>query len=91
MMEMTPQIAITPEQLAAVQAGHGVAFAQDPHTQRVFLLIEQEQTAIPLETLQAKLAEGLAESEHGESIPWDVESQKAQLLDRHTKRKSSSS
>ena len=77
-------IAITPEQLAAVQARQGVAHVQDPNTQRVYILIEQgQQSTLSDDYFREKLAEGLAESERGESKPWNVNELKDDLRRRY--------
>lgn len=77
-------IAMTPEQLAAVQAGQGVAHVQDPNTQRVYILIEQgQQPTLSDDYFREKIAEGLAESERGESKPWNVNERKDDLRRRY--------
>jgi len=73
-------IAMTPEQLAAVQAGRGVAHVQDPNTQRIYILIEQGQQP---KYFREKLAEGLAESKRGESKVWNVNDLKNDLRRRY--------
>ncbi len=78
-------IAMTPEQLAAVQEGQGIAHIQDPNTLRVYILIEQgQQPTLSDEYFREKLAEGLAESQRGESKPWNVNKLKEDLRRRYT-------
>ncbi len=82
-------IAMTPEQLAAVQAGQGIAHVQDPNNQRVYVLIEQglieqgQQPTLSDDYFREKLAEGLAESERGASKPWRVNELKDDLRRRY--------
>ena len=40
-MDASFQVPLTPEQIAAVQAGDGFARVEDPQTHRVYFLIEQ--------------------------------------------------
>ena len=83
-MDSPQPISMTPEQLAAVQAGHGIVHLQDPATQRTYVLIEEgEQPTLSEEYVRAKVEEGLAESARGESQPWDVEELKDDLIRRH--------
>jgi len=82
-------IAMTPEQLAAVQAGRGIAHVQDPNTQRIYILIERglidqgQQPTLSDDYFREKLAEGLAESERGESKLWNVNDLKDDLRRRY--------
>ena len=86
-MENPHPITMTPEQLAAVQSGHGVAHLQDPNTQRVYLLIEQgQQPTLSEDYFREKLGEGIAESDRGESKAWDVSKLKDGLRRRYTRR-----
>ncbi len=83
-MKNPAPIAMTPEQLAAVQAGQGVAHVQDPNTQRVYILIEQgQQPTLSDDYFREKLAEGLAESQRSESKPWNVTELKDDLRRRY--------
>ncbi len=84
-MEASSSAPITPEQLAAVQEGGGFALVEDLETHRVYLLIEQGQApTLDDDYFREKLAEGIAESERGESKPWDVCALKDDLRRRHT-------
>jgi len=86
-METVRQVPLTPEQVAAVQAGNGVAHAEDPATHRVYLLVDQGQAPILSdEYLRAKIAAGLAEADRGESQPWDLEAMKTDLRRRHAEK-----
>ena len=83
-MDALNQTYITPEQIAAIEAGHGFARAEDPGTRRVFLILEQGPApTLSNEYFQGKIAEGLAESDRGESKPWNVEELKADLRRRN--------
>jgi len=118
-MNIPIHIAMTPEQLAAVQAGQGVAHVQDPNTQRVYILIEQglieqgfieqgfieqglieqglieqglagqgltekkQQPTLSENYFREKLAKGVAESERGESKPWNINELKDDLRRRY--------
>lgn len=76
---------MTPEQLSAVEANHGIVHLQDPATKRKYLLIEEgEQPKLSEDYVRARLKEGLAESARGESRPWDVHQQKDELVRRHS-------
>jgi len=79
-------IPMTPEQIAALDAGDSVVHAQDPTTQRRYVLIEQIEPALDDEYVCEKLAEGLASIEAGEVSDWDVEEFKKQLRERHESR-----
>ncbi len=78
---------VTPEQVAAVEAGNGFALAEDPTTRRIYLLVEQGQApTLSDDYFRQKIADGLAEAERGECQPWDVEVMKAELRRRHPNR-----
>ena len=82
---------VTPEQVAAVEAGNGFAHAEDPTTHRLYLLVEQGQApTLSDDYFRQKIAEGLAEAERGECQPWDVEVMKAELRRRHPDRSAQS-
>ena len=76
-------MSMTPEQIAAVQAGKGVAHVQDPSTGRVYLLIEQgQQPTLSEDYFRAKIGEGITESQRGESKPWNANELKDDLRSR---------
>jgi hypothetical protein len=57
---------LTPEQLAAVQAGNGFARVEDPTTHRVYLLIEQPDVPpISDDYVRRKIEEAYAEGDVG--------------------------
>lgn len=84
-MDMPLQISLTPELIAAVQAGAGCVRFEDPQTHRVYLLAEQDEVPLDDNYFREKLAEARQESEMGLSEPWDVETLKNKLRSRHTK------
>jgi len=78
---------LTPEQVAAVAAGGGIAHAEDPTTHRTYLLVEQGKApTLSDDYFRHKVAEGLAEADQGMCEPWDVEIMKAELCHRHADR-----
>ena len=82
-MDNPETISITAEQIAALQAGQGIVRIQDPGTQRIYLLIDQGlQPSLSDDYFRAKINEGLAESQKGESLPWDPEQLKQELRER---------
>jgi hypothetical protein len=85
-MEAPNLIPMTPEQIAALDAGESFVHALDPTTQRRYLLIEQVEPTLDEEYVREKLAEGLASIEAGEVSDWDVEEFKKQLHERHESR-----
>jgi hypothetical protein len=82
-METTGYFSLTPEQITALDAGHGVMHGQDPATQRKYLLIEQIEPAISDDYLRARISEGLADIAAGNVSNWNAEEFKHQLLKRH--------
>lgn len=82
-MEAPNLIPMTPEQIAALDAGESFVQAQDPATHRRYLLIEQIEPKLDDEYVREKLAEGLASSKAGEVSDWDVEEFKRQLRQQH--------
>jgi hypothetical protein len=82
-METAGSFSLTPEQITALDAGHGVMHGQDPATQRKYLLIEQIEPTISDDFLRARIGEGLADIEAGNVSDWNAEEFKRQLLKRH--------
>jgi hypothetical protein len=73
---------LTPEQLAAVQAGNGFAKVQDPSSHRVYYLIEQmDAPAISDEYVRRKIDEAYADGDLG---PLDMEAIKAEFRRRQS-------
>jgi hypothetical protein len=82
-METTSNFSLTPEQITALDAGHGVMHGQDPATQRKYILIEQIEPTISDEYIRARIDEGLADIKAGKVSDWNAEEFKRQLLKRH--------
>ena len=81
-MEAPNLTPLTPEQLIALEAGHGIVHAQDPATHRAYLLIEEVDPTIDEQYVREKLDEGISAIEAGEVSEWDAEQFKAQLVQR---------
>ncbi len=76
-------LALTPEQVAAVAAGGGIAHAEDPTTHARYTLVDCRcETTHSDEFLRDKLAEGTAQLERGEGIDWDLDAFKQRLAER---------
>lgn len=73
---------LTPQQVAALEAGNGLMVGEDPATHRVYMLIEQVAPSIDDAYVQEKLAEAQASIDRGESADWDVEEIKAVVRQR---------
>lgn len=79
---------LTPEQIAAVAAGDGFAYWEDPKTHRMYLIVDESVApAFRDEYVRVKIAEADAEFARGEGEPWNLEAMKTQLRDRYAKRK----
>ena len=79
-MDIPLQASLTPEQLAAVQAGNGFARVEDPNTHRIYILIEQSGTpTISDDYVRGKIDEAYAEGDVG---PLDMEVIKAEFRRR---------
>lgn len=79
-MDTPLQVPLTAEQMAAVQAGNGLARIEDPTTHRIFVLIEQ--TAVSAdrdEYYRRKIEEAYAADDVG---PLDMNAIRAKIL-RH--------
>lgn len=75
-------LALSPEQLAAFNAGHSVVHAEDPATGRKYILIDEQPRRLTVDELTAMLLEGIDELDRGEGVPWDAEQIK-QSIWRH--------
>jgi hypothetical protein len=85
-MDASFQMPLTPEQLAAVNAGGGFARVEDPATHRVYFLIEQaESPAIDDNYVRDKIAEAYAE---GNLEPLDMAAVKAEFHRRQSLKQS---
>jgi hypothetical protein len=81
-MEPSLHSPLTPEQLAAVQAGNGFARVEDPTSHRVYFLIEQlDAPAISDDYVRRKIEEAYAEGDVG---PLDMQATKAAFRRRQS-------
>ena len=80
-MEPTYPAALTPEQLAAINAGGGFARCEDPTTHVQYQLIQCEPTTIDDDYIREKLAEAKADMDRGDYAEWDVDEIKRELRD----------
>jgi hypothetical protein len=60
-MEPAHQASLTPEQIAAINAGGGFAFCEDPSTHMYYQLIQVDPTTIEDDYLRAKIEEAYAD------------------------------
>jgi hypothetical protein len=72
-MEPTHQVSLTPEQLAAINAGGGFAHCEDPATHVHYHLIQYELPTLDDDYIREKLAEAQADIDRGNVADWDVE------------------
>jgi hypothetical protein len=79
-MDASFQVPLTPEQLAAVQAGDGFARVEDPQTHRVYFLIEE---AKPVTLDQEYFRDKVEEAYAGGGLePLDMAAVKAEFRRR---------
>ncbi len=76
-MEMTHQAPLTPEQLAAINAGGGFARCEDPTTHVQYHLIQVELSSVDDNYIREKIEEAYADSAGFE--PLDMAEIKAEL------------
>ena len=81
-MEPTYQAALTPEQLAAINAGGGFARCEDPTTHVTYQLIQCDPTNIDDEYVRRKIDEAYADSVNDGFAPLDMVAVKAELYRR---------
>lgn len=86
MTETSLLLALTPEQLAAFDAGNSVIHAEDPTTHRRYVLIEEQPRRLTVDELRVMLQEGIDEIDRGEGVPWDPDLIKAELREHFRKR-----
>jgi hypothetical protein len=89
-METTYQAALTPEQLAAINAGGGFARCEDPTSRVLYQLIQCEPTTIDDEYVRQKIDEAYADSAKNGIAPLDMAAVKAELQRRLSRRQDSS-
>jgi hypothetical protein len=75
-------LSLTPEQVAALDAGGSLIHAVDPATHRRYVLIDEVPPQISVQELRAMLQEAIDQSDRGKCVPWDVEEIKQSLWRR---------
>jgi len=86
-MPDTPDLTLTPDQVAAVTAADGFAHATDPVTKRTYLVVDQGVApTFEDEYLRSMIQEGLDQLDRGESRPWDANELKEELRRRYRQR-----
>ena len=82
-METPYPAPLTPEQLAAINAGDGCARCEDPASHVVYLLIKQaDPAAVDDDYIREKIEEAYADIQTGNFAEWDVEEVKRKLRER---------
>jgi hypothetical protein len=81
-MNSTYQAPLTPEQLAAINAGGGFAKCEDPVTHVQYQLIQLQSSSVDDDYIRAMLAEAQASIDRGEVAVWDVEEIKREARER---------
>lgn len=85
-METIHQAPLTPEQLAAINAGGGFARCEDPTTHVRYHLIQFEPSTIDDEYIREKPAEAQADMDRGDYAEWNVDEIKRELQARLAKK-----
>jgi hypothetical protein len=79
-MDSFLQTPLTPDQLAAVEAGGGYARFEDPRTHEIYHLIRQgTASAIDDDYIRRKLAEAQSDVDQGKVAAWNVDEFKSEL------------
>jgi hypothetical protein len=73
---------LTPQQIAALEAGNGLMVGEDPATHRVYMLIEQVVPSIDDDYVRARLAEAQSSIDRGQVADWNVDEIKAVVRQR---------
>ena len=81
-MDSAHQAPLTPEQLAAINAGGGLAHCEDPVTHVQYQLIQLQPSTVDDDYIRAMLAEAQASVERGEVSDWNVEEIKGEARSR---------
>lgn len=89
-MELPLQVSLTPEQLAAIRAGDGLARFVDLENHLTYYVISQPQTPVLDDELdddyvRGKLAEAAQDSSHGDVADWKIDEIKHELRARISK------
>jgi signal transduction protein with GAF and PtsI domain len=88
-MDNTFQVPLTPEQLAAINAGDGYARCEDPTTRIHYQLVQFEPSTLDDNYFREKLAEAEADVARGLVAEWDIEEVRREVqsrLDQHSKK-----
>jgi hypothetical protein len=86
MTEASLPLALTPEQLAALDTGQAMIHAEDPTTHRRYVLIDEQPRRLTVEELRTMLQEGIDELDRGEGVPWNPDEIKAELREYYRQR-----
>jgi hypothetical protein len=81
-MEPTHLAPLSPEQIAAIDAGNGIAWCEDPTTHVQYQLIKCDQPPIGDEYVREKIAEGDADAAKNGFVPLDMARIKRELQRR---------
>jgi signal transduction protein with GAF and PtsI domain len=87
-MDTPYQAPLTPEQIAAINAGDGFALCEDPATHVQYQLIRNEEITLDDDYFREKLAEAQADVDRGEVAEWNVDEIKRELAERLSKKQS---
>lgn len=71
-MEVTHQLSLTPEQLAAIHSGGGYVRCQDPVTHVQYQLIQCNPTTLDDAYIREKLGEAQQDVERGDESEWNA-------------------
>jgi hypothetical protein len=85
-MENTFQVPLTPEQLAAINAGGGYARCEDPTTRIHYQLVQFEPSTLDDNYIREKLAEAQADVEHGRVAELNFDELRRELQSRSNPR-----
>ena len=75
-------VPLSPEQLAAVQAGDGYAHLVDPNTQQIYLLAESAVPTVDEDYVCEKLDEAQASVDRGDIADWSLNEMKNEVRQR---------
>jgi hypothetical protein len=81
-MEASSLNPLTPQQIAALEAGNGLMVGEDPSTHRVYMLIEQVKPTIDDDYVRGKLQDAQASIDRGDMADFDIEEIKADVRER---------
>ena len=78
-MEKIFQAALTPEQLAAITTGGGIAHFEDPTSHVHYHLVQYEPPTLDEDYIREKLAEAQASIDRADVADWDVDELKLEF------------